>query len=175
MPKCHNCRQPYTRTRGGIETWCSTDCAIAIARKKQQQKWDRETREKRKAILSTDRQHWLQKAQTAFNAYIRARDRGLPCVSCGCPDGQGKRNAGHYRAAGVNTALRFHEANVHGQCERCNTMLSANLIPYRKVLIERVGLEVVEWLDSNHEIKRWTIAELQEVERYYKQKLKEIT
>jgi hypothetical protein len=175
VPKCHNCKQPYTRTRGGIETWCSPDCGLALARKKQKQKWDRDTRRMKKELREKKVSYWIQKAQTAFNAYIRARDRGLPCVSCGCPDGKGKRNAGHYRPAGVNGALRFHEANVHGQCERCNTSYSGNLTEYRKTLISRVGIIVVEWLDSNHEVKRWTIPELQEVERYYKAKIKEIT
>ena len=44
---------------------------------------------------------------------------------------------------------------------------------YRKTLLVRVGSDVVDWLESNHEIKRWTIPELKEIESHYKAKLKQ--
>ena len=172
MPKCKHCKQPYTKTRNGIETWCSVDCGYALARAKQAKTFKAETKVMKKAIADTDRSLWIKKAQTAFNAYIRARDAGLPCISCGCPDGQGKRNACHYRPAGVNTALRFNEDNVFGGCERCNTYQSGNLVNYRIGLIKRIGIEKVEWLESNHEIKKWSVSELKAIEAQYKAKLK---
>jgi hypothetical protein len=51
---------------------------------------------------------------------------------------------------------------------------SGNLSNYRKRLIKRIGIETVEWLDANHEVKRWTIEELKEVVRYYKSKIASI-
>ena len=174
MPKCKHCKQKYTKTHNGIETWCSVDCGYALARAKQAKEFKAETVVMKKAIKDKDRAYWIKKSQTAFNAFIRARDAGLPCISCGCPDGQGKRNACHYRPAGVNTALRFNEDNVHGGCERCNTYQSGNLVNYRIGLIKRIGIEKVEWLESNHEIKKWTIQELKEIEAHYKAKLKEL-
>jgi len=172
MPKCAHCKQPYTRTHNGIETWCSVDCGYALARAKQAKAYKAETRAMKKAIADTDRSLWIKKAQTSFNAYIRARDAGFPCISCGVPDGQGKRNACHYRPAGVNTALRFNEDNVFGGCERCNTYQSGNLVNYRIGLIKRIGIERVELLESNHEIKKWSISELKAIEATYKAKLK---
>lgn len=174
MPKCAHCKQPYTRTHNGIETWCSVDCGYKLARAKQAKQFKAETAVMKKAIKDKDRAYWQKRAQTAFNAWIRQRDAGLPCISCGCPDGQGKRNACHYRPAGVNTALRFNEDNVHGGCERCNTYQSGNLVNYRIGLIKRIGIEKVEWLESNHEIKKWQISELKEIEQEYKRKLREL-
>ena len=51
------------------------------------------------------------KAQKVFNAYIRKRDEGLPCISCGTGQPQ---HAGHYFSAGHNSKLRFEERNVGG-------------------------------------------------------------
>jgi hypothetical protein len=128
----------------------------------------------KRALLDSDRAHWIKKAQSSFNAYIRARDAGLPCISCGCPDGKGKRNAGHYRPAGINTALRFDERNCNGQCERCNTYLSGNIAAYRDGLVKKIGITYTQQLDDNHDIRKWTIPELKEIERTYKAKLKEL-
>jgi hypothetical protein len=158
-----------------MQVTCYTvECALGLAKSKREKKYKAETRAMKKALSDTDRAHWIKKAQHAFNAYIRERDAGLPCISCGCPDGKGKRNAGHYRPAGINTALRFDERNCNGQCERCNTSYSGNLVPYRVGLVAKIGVDAMEWLEQNHEIKKWTIPELKEIEREYKAKLKEL-
>ena len=172
MPKCKHCKAPYERTQPMQVTCYTVECALGWAKSKREKSYKAETRVMRKALLDTDRAHHIKKAQTAFNAYIRARDAGLPCISCGCPDGKGKRNACHYRPAGVNTALRFDPLNVHGGCERCNTYQSGNLVGYRAGLIARIGIDAVELLDANHDIKKWTIPELKAIEAEYKAKLK---
>ena len=80
-----------------------------------------------------------------FNAYIRRRDISDGCISCT----EGKvENAGHFLSAGHHSAFRFHEKNVHGQCVKCNLYLSGNLLNYRKGLVKKIGLEKVEWLES---------------------------
>lgn len=169
--KCRWCEQLFIPATS-LQIVCTPQCALSYSRKKKEIDRLKETRAMRKATKDKDRQYWIKKAQAAFNAYIRARDTGLPCISCGCPDGKGKRNAGHYRPAGINTALRFHEQNCNGQCERCNTSLSGNVLMYRDGLIRKIGAEAVEWLDNNHETKRWEISELKNIEATYKAKLK---
>ena len=140
--------------------------------KKEQKAFKAETAVMKKAIKDKDRAYWQKRAQTAFNAWIRQRDAGLPCISCGCPDGKGKRNAGHYKPAHVNAALRFSEINCHGQCEACNTSLSGNLINYRKGLVLKIGLDAVECLENCHAIQRWTIEEFKNIEIDYKARLR---
>jgi len=161
-----------------MQVVCDYKCAIKLAEstreKREAKAFKAETAVMKKAIKDTDRAHWTKKAQTAFNAYIRARDAGLPCISCGVPDGQGKRNACHYRPAGVNTALRFDPLNVHGGCERCNTYQSGNLVGYRVGLVAKIGEDAVIELESNHDIKRWTIDDLKAIEAEYKAKLREL-
>lgn len=91
-----------------------------------------------------------RKAQTAFNAYIRERDAGEACISCGrFHDGQW--HAGHYLTTAAHPELRFDPRNCHKQCAPCNNHLSGNLVAFRKGLVQRYGQELVDWLEGPHE------------------------
>ncbi len=83
-------------------------------------------------------------AQSAFNAWIRKRDEGKGCISCGS---QNDIQGGHFYSAGHYSNLRFHEDNVHSQCMRCNYFLSGNLNEYRKNLENKIGIEKLLNLD----------------------------
>lgn len=117
--------------------------------------------------------YWMKRAQAAFNAWVRARDAGQPCISCGRHH-QGQNHAGHYRPAGSNPELRFEPDNCHLQCAPCNSHLSGNLTAYRPALIAKIGLARVEWLEGPHEPKRYRREEYQAVEAEYKAKLKKL-
>lgn len=117
--------------------------------------------------------YWMKRAQSAFNAWVRARDDGQPCISCGRFH-QGQNHAGHYRPAGSNPELRFEPDNCHLQCAPCNSHLSGNLSKYRPALIAKIGLDRVEWLEGPHEQKRYRKEDYQAIEAEYKAKLKEL-
>ncbi len=117
--------------------------------------------------------YWMKRAQAAFNAWVRARDEGQPCISCGRHH-QGQYHAGHYRPAGSNPELRFEPDNCHLQCAPCNSHLSGNLTAYRPALIAKIGLDRVEWLEGSHEPRRYRREDYQAIEAEYKSKLKEI-
>ena len=117
--------------------------------------------------------YWIKRAQSAFNALVRARDAGQPCISCGRFH-QGQNHAGHYRPAGSNPELRFEPDNCHLQGAPCNSHLSGNLGKYRPALIAKIGLERVEWLEGPHEPKRYRKEDYQAIEAEYKAKLKDI-
>ena len=68
-----------------------------------------------------------------FHLYIRNRDQGKPCISCGKKT---KLQAGHFYSAGKHPQLRFNEDNVHGQCLSCNYYKSGDLLNYRINLID---------------------------------------
>lgn len=116
-----------------------------------------------------------KKAQSAFNAFIRERDKGNPCISCGKPDnGQHQRHASHYRSVGACSSLRYDERNVHASCSVCNNYLSGNLANYRVAMIEKFGSELVEWLESQPKSFKWTREMLEDIEKQYKLKLKQL-
>ncbi len=119
--------------------------------------------------------YWMKRAQAAVNAYVRARDAGQPCISCGRPDdGSHQRHASHYRSAGGHPELRFCEINIWASCSVCNNWLSGNLVPYREALIAKIGIDKVEWLEGPQEPKRYRREEYQAIEAEYKAKLKEL-
>jgi hypothetical protein len=93
-------------------------------------------------------------AQDAFNAYIRFRDAGLPCVDCGKPfEPQklgGSMDAGHYLARSVAPHLRFMEDNVAGQRKNCNRPGGTTRSAFRAGLVARIGEERVRALETDH-------------------------
>ena len=173
--KCKHCKTKYIPVKPR-QTACSIDCAIALmeaAKRKIQRKKDAQKR-----IEMKSRQEWSRDAQTVVNKYVRrlAELNGEGCISCGTKSAE-VYDAGHYIAVG-NTAggslLRYDTRNIYLQCRRCNSFLRGNLIEYRKNLVERVGIELVEWLESQRGIKRWSEEDLRAIIAEYKLKLKEL-
>ncbi|MDX7992601.1 recombination protein NinG [Xenorhabdus littoralis] len=186
--KCKICHEWFHPQYDNVE-WCSPEHGAELAirkrnrdREKAEQKLQQERR--RKAAADRDklkarrlavkpRSYWIQQAQQAVNAYIRERDRDLPCVSCGTFISV-QWDAGHYRTTAAAPQLRFDECNIHKQCIVCNQHKSGNLVPYRVELIRRIGLEQVEIIEFNHDRHRWTIEECKAIKAEYQQKLREL-
>lgn len=137
-------------------------CSIKYAKSEQYDKVTKELKERQEPTRGDE----LRKAQKAFNSFIRARDSGNPCISCGRDTGC-KINAGHYRSVGSCPELRFNEDNVHLQCEQCNNFKSGNIRKYRTGLIEKIGLERVEFLEGPHDAKHYSIEEIKSINRRY--------
>ena len=180
--KCRvaECRASFVPQRLG-QAVCSPACAVADAatnrinqekaRKSLAQVERREIKVRKEKLKS--RADHLKDTQKAFNAWVRARDAELPCVSCGSHH-KGKYDAGHYRTVGGNPALRFEPLNCHRQCSQCNTQLSGNIVNYRIQLVKRIGAEAVEWLEGPHEPKKYTIEELKAMTAEYRAKTREL-
>ncbi|TWC17149.1 NinG protein [Pseudomonas sp. SJZ085] len=180
--KCRvaECRASFVPSRLG-QAVCSPKCAIADAatnkpnqekaRKSLAQVERREIKVRKEKLKS--RADHMKDTQIAFNAWVRARDAELPCISCGRHH-QGKYDAGHYRTTAACPELRFDPLNVHKQCSPCNTQLSGNIVEYRLGLIRRIGQESVDWIEGPHEAKRYTIEDLQAIKALYRQKLKDL-
>lgn len=78
-------------------------------------------------------------------------------------------DAGHYVPVKNGSALRFNEYNVHGECKGCNGFDQFHLIGYRRNLIDKIGLDMVEWLEANARVtKKWSRSELEEIIEKYK-------
>jgi hypothetical protein len=119
------------------------------------------------------RADYVREAQQAVNAYVRARDADLPCISCGrWHDGQW--HAGHYLSTGARPNLRFDEQNIHKQCQPCNTHLSGNLVNYRRRLIEKIGIDAVEGIEADQSTRKWSVDDLVDIRRQYVEKRKAI-
>lgn len=110
----------------------------------------------------------LEQTQKVFNAYIRNRDQGKTCISCGSNQGN---QAGHYFPVKGFSVLRFNEYNVNLQCASCNMYKHGNQAMYRIGLVQRIGEDQVvnlERIAVNERVKKWTRPELFEIINTYK-------
>lgn len=142
-------------------------------RLKVERKKDRERKEKIKT-----RSDYMKEAQIEFNKYIRSRDEGKPCISCGTPLVSGVHgggfDSGHFRSRGSAPHLAFDERNAHGQCKRCNRYLSGNISKYRIGLVGRIGADRVVELESDNEPKHYTKEDLINIRDTYRAKTREL-
>lgn len=172
---CKICKNKFLPERQ-MQSVCSYECSLEYGKKhlsnevkekkKQDSKAKREFKQNDKVFLK-------ELAQKVFNTYIRMRDKGLPCISCGTTNDI-QYHASHFKPAGGYSYLRFDENNVHKSCSRCNSQLAGNLIPYREALIKKIGIEEVERLEQPNQIKTWSVEEYQEIIKKYRQKTKEL-
>lgn len=206
--KCRHCGE-YGEASSGVKVplgwFCCMPHAVEYAREKSRKmvrrqiaKADRELKAEAKEARKVERQrkmdvkplgYWMKRAQMAFNAFIRARDVGLPCVSCGRPEAEveaaqgwktgGAWDCGHFLSVGSHPALRYTETNAARQCKSCNGGAGnytrknwQTASDYRDELIRRIGIDRVEWLEGPHEPKRYRKEGYQQIEAEYKAKLK---
>ena len=168
--KCQSCKSLFF-PRNSLQKACSIDCAVLVANKIKENKEKKEILIRKEAIKS--RSDHLKEAQTVMNQYIRLRDFKEPCISCQRHH-EGQYHAGHYLAVGSHPELRFNELNNNKQCSVCNNYLSGNQIEYRKHLIDKIGLQNVEWLECKHEPKKYSVEEIKDIKNIFKLKLKEL-
>lgn len=171
--KCKVCEGTYQRLRP-MQKVCSPVCALTHTRELVKKKAEREAKAERKADKAKldamrTKPQLTKLAQTAFNAFIRARDAGKPCISCGTPlsNEPNTYDAGHYRSVGSAPHMRFVEDNCHGQCKHCNNYLAGNHVEYRKGLVARIGLRNVELIEADTILRKYSHEGLIEIARHY--------
>lgn len=170
--KCKNCKEKFEPVRFNQKYCLKDECIRVFVEEAKSKAW-KKTKSKMKTDLMT-LQDYIKLAQITFNKYIRLRDKGNVCISCQKPI-NGVKHASHYLSAGGHSAIRFHEDNVWVSCYKCNVMLSGNAVEYRKALINKIGIERVEWLENNgNSEKKWLKDELQGLIKKYKMKCKEL-
>jgi len=180
--RCQHCkaRMPDDKARHVlheecIEPWLEKQHVKKLAKRKAdllkakriEKAVDRKKREAQKTLPVLKAE-----AQTAFNAWTRARDVMQPCISCGKPPGDvtqlhAGRDAGHYRSVGSAPHVRYDERNVHAQCVSCNQYGAGRAVEYRQGLIVRIGLANVEALEAEQGARKWGHDELRAIKTKY--------
>lgn len=132
---------------------------------------------KKKTVSSARKKAW-----TWFSRFIRLRDtveRGsgeyVPCVTCGTIKHWKEQQAGHFIPQAQGNAVRFDERNVHTQCYRCNMNLGGNGPEYYPFMAREYGEFVIDELKAlSNTARKYTIAELEDMEREYKDRAKQL-
>ena len=160
---CHNykCALEFNRL---------TDERLAMREIRKQERLQRiELKERRERLKG--KSEWNREAQAAVNKFIFWRDYGNRCISCGCQLNYGVRggavDASHYRSRGAAPWLRFNVFNNNSSCVRCNRQLSGNIIPYRINLIEKYGPEIVDRIESDNKVRKFSIDYLKRVKAIF--------
>lgn len=167
--KCKICRNNF-KPQNSLQRACSLDCAIKDARQKTVKK---EVSKMKNDLLT--RSDYLKALQVVFNTYIRLRDEGEDCISCGQSMNGKKGDASHLFSTAAYPHIRFNEDNVHLSCVHCNQYLSGNIHEYRFRLPKKIGEErfkALEELAFKGKPLKLSIPEIQEKTAYYKNLIK---
>ena len=166
--KCRVCRESF-QPRNSLQVACGLKCALEH-QKRERIEVRKAADKARKQKLKT-RSDWQREAQRAFNAYVRARDIGRNCVSCGAVQGAtaygGKFDCGHYRSTGAAPHLRFHTLNAAAQCVRCNRDLSGNTVEMRKGMVARLGEDRVQALEHDQRERKYSVEDLRRIKSLF--------
>lgn len=172
---CKQCEKEFTPFKT-TQKVCSVECAIKEAKeieeKKEKREWNVRKREGRQK-LKTLGQYEIE-AKKEFQKWIRARDKNLPCISCGTLESK-QWDGGHYFKSELYSGLIFHEDNCNKQCVYCNNHLHGNESNYRIGLVKKIGEERVKWLEENKDRLRtykYSKKQLIEIKEEYKFRIK---
>jgi hypothetical protein len=95
---------------------------------------------------------------------------GAACISCGEWKSYEELDGGHFIPT-TYSSTRFDERNINAQCHRCNRFLHGNTRLYFRGMEAKYGRAVVDGLESAAGAYKWTRAELEQLKRYYKDKI----
>ena len=143
MAKCKKCKCDFEQTEFNVPYCRETSECIEAGNQYKAAKYEKSWRKRSVPTVKVKRkpkqkklQTLLKDFQTVFNTFIRQRDSGLPCISCGVHN---ELQAGHYFAVSGYKALRYNEDNVHGEGACCNMFNESHLILYGINLKNRIG------------------------------------
>jgi len=173
-PSCKIRFEPISPNQVVHTAECATEYSKHL-REKKEKKMLLEIHRKNKLTkekLKTLSEH-LKEFQVIFNTFIRLRDRGKPCISCGRSLEGRKVNASHFWSVGGNPSVRFDLFNAHNSCVPCNQHKHGNLQDYAIRLPGRIGQAEFEALNTRRtQSRKYTIPELIDLKQLFKQKIK---
>lgn len=205
--RCKHCKATIERSKGvtiNMSLFCDYGCYASFIKCKNVKatqkalaeiKSPERVKQAKKNQAQTDKDQLTSvklkpKVQAVCNKYIRLRDTGKPCVSCGKPYDQmiaenygklgGYFDAGHWIGRGANESLRFNTNNIHLQCKPCNSAtkynkkreLSVNEY-YNKEIVNRLGEERVQAIIvEGREVKKWSVDYLLKMREVFKKLVK---
>lgn len=171
---CSVCERVFVPERMG-QVVCRPACAM---KKVRQAKVEERAKVRTRKEAAKRLPDLIAEAQAAFNAYIRARDEGKPCICCGKPfepmKPGGSIDAGHFRSRGAAGHLRFNEDNCFAQRKNCNRPGGTTYAAFRAGVVARIGEERVTALEADNTPHKWTHDELRAIRDTYRAKLKEL-
>lgn len=185
------CNKPTKHRTHGLGKMCGCYAKWLLTTQAGQAKMERaalKATKPRRELQAAEKEHSEQRGITsllnnlkkACHEYIRLRDKGKPCASCGSPWNE-EFQAGHYFKAETYSGIRFHPWNINGQCVQCNIHLEGNFDGYSLLLPDRIGKEAFDELHRlaanykrNEATFKWDREELKAKRNYFKNQIKQL-
>jgi hypothetical protein len=167
--QCPMCQRMFIPLRP-MQAVCGPVCAGKKVRA--DKKAEAQNIKARKEAIKS-RTEWEQECKSIVQKIARLRDRHDGCISChmGANYG-GQWHGSHFRPAGNHTAVELHLWNIHKSCAQCNKYKGGNIAGYRPRLIEKIGLDRVEWLEAQNQVVKRPIEYLQRFKRVMGKRLR---
>jgi len=161
---CKDCKKEPRM--GSLQSRC-IKCQKSRLRAKEQAKKERL---KIKRLKHKERPAALKKKlDIIFSKYIRLRDKGNPCVTCGAPWEFNHQN-GHFISR-RHFATRWDEINAHSQCPKCNLWGAGEQFAHANAIDLMYGKGTAQSIaDCSHGIFKPTTEFLKEKIAYYEAK-----
>ena len=155
--KCKSCQKEYTPTKQA-----QPKCLPCIQQAEKDKKFQSLKKQLKKPLKQVKKpKPKIDPKWKKIADFVKLRDAGKPCISCG--KFAGKYEAGHFISRATCKALYYEPRNIHAQCWQCNNnhqKQQETYINFRNGLISRYGIEYVEWLESVKK-KEWEIIKSQ--------------
>ncbi len=160
---------------------CVLQRTVKIREKKEankRSKLHQEKKEGRERLM--DMPARLKRArEKAFQVWVKLRDfswfvkigKDPACVMCGNTNPQ-VWHACHFQSVGSKPELQFHPDNCHLGCGQCNFFAAQGDTQYRNNLIQKVGIETVEYLENFNAAIKWYPEEVEEIRSHFQELIK---
>ncbi len=178
LSRCKVCHERFEKKRSIQPTCEKFDCKVEFANRAAAKAAEKRVREQRKLdveqkLAAKPLNYWAKRAEKVFNAFIRERDKGDPCISCGTYDAP-EWHAGHLYTVKARPDIRFNEDNVHLQCPSCNTYQGGMVGEYKRRVVSKIGRVRLDALVYVNPAFKKTREYYQAIEAEYKAKLKQL-
>jgi len=176
---CKNSFTPYKTT----DVVCSVRCAIVLAKVKVEKDNKKAANDSLKLLKERFKDkhkklsEYESEAKKAFQKWVRMRDDGLPCISCGTLISKPFWDGGHFKKAELFSGVIFNEDNCHRQCRKCNYFMNGNELAYRERLVIRIGnerVEALELLANETRTHKYTREDYVRIKKDYEDRIKKL-
>lgn len=176
---CRVCGDEFYPWASTLQIVCSVKCSVEHAKAQEAKKRKAERIRMKREFRANDRPHQLKLTQAVVNRWVvHVRDVGLPCFTCGllftAQKIGGVIDCGHYLTVGAHPELRFETRQLARQCISCNRHNGGRPREFRAALIQREGIEFVEWLEGPHDdMPKMTCPDLIDLRAHYSRLIRE--
>lgn len=120
----------------------------------------------------------FKKLDNVFSKYVRLKEAdefgNVKCCTCPTIEHWKEMDCGHFMPRG-NFSVRWNEFNCHPQCKICNQINNGEPIKYEKFINNTYGANAADIMRQQaRKVRKFTQGEIDELIKYYQDKIKEL-